>query len=81
MYVMLDEKNALALREKRIFFEYSGEDMRYKSGGVVELTRETAPEPYSGIYNGYGIPNMGSFSYSWSPLPVSISARSCCPTR
>ena len=78
MYVMLDEKNALALREKRVFFEYGGEEMRYKSGGVVELTRETAPEPYSGIYNGYGIPNMGAFSYSWSPLPVDLAVGRYC---
>ena len=78
MYVMLDENNAAALRAKRIFFEYRGDDLRYKSGGIVEFTKETAPEPYSAIYNGHSIPNMGSFSYSWSPLPVNLAVGRYC---
>lgn len=69
---VLDEAAIAALRRARVFFETRVEHQRLKPGARISFAEDTEVEPYCGILNGLRIPRIGSFSYSWSPLPDDI---------
>ncbi|MBW6397278.1 CatB-related O-acetyltransferase [Roseomonas sp. HJA6] len=52
--------------------------LRFKQGDRVNFLAEASAEPYCGILIGLNLPCIGSFSYSWSPLPLDISIGRYC---
>ena len=73
----VDEAALATLRKFRIFTSSSGED-RLRVGDVVTFDRAATVEPYSLLMSGYELPSIGSFSYSWSPVPFGASIGRYC---
>lgn len=70
-----DIKNIL--RKNNIFFTVGG-DHRHKDTDLIVFSNNTVIEPYSAFLSGYNLFSQGSFSYSWSNLPVStVVGRYC----
>ena len=68
MHAILSEAAIARMDQYRIYTEYHGRH-RLKPGDRVEFAEHGSIEPYCAILNGAVIPRLGSFSYSWSPLP------------
>lgn len=73
----VDNEALATLRKSKIFFTVSGQD-RLCLEDVVTFSPDAAAEPYSALLNGHELPSIGSFSYSWSPLPAGIRVARYC---
>ncbi len=71
MYVRheLTERDVDTLRDNKIHSAMDGAT-RLSVGDNVAFRADCVCEPYSCMLNGTEIYNIGSFSYSWSPLPA-----------
>lgn len=66
-----------ALASQKIYFTVRGEH-RIKDDDDVVFINSCKIEPYTGFLSGSSIWTMGSFSYSWSSLPVdTVVGRYC----
>lgn len=69
------------LGEKNIFFKNTKSD-RHAPEDVLEFSGDLSLEPYSAILAGNLLFSVGSFSYTWSALPLNtVVGRYCSITR
>ena len=76
-YAIVDEQALDTLQKLKIYFSYTGQN-RFKIGDIVSFDPNVYAEPYSAIFDGYELPSIGSFSYSWSSLPADIKIGRYC---
>jgi acetyltransferase-like isoleucine patch superfamily enzyme len=69
MKAILNAAALEALARTRVFFSTDGRP-RLAVGQKVEFDAAAWMEPYSAILGGASLPTIGSFSYTFSPLPV-----------
>lgn len=65
------------LKQNDIFFTYHGEN-RFKEGDMITFSDDAWIERYCQLFAGSSIPTMGSFSYSWSPIPEGVTIGRYC---
>ena len=71
MNVKINQKLLDLFKERNVYFTPSGVQ-RFKIGDVIQVDPNSAIEPYTGFLSGNAVWNMGSFSYSWSPLNFTV---------
>lgn len=71
MNVKINQKLLDLFEERNVYFTPSGVQ-RLKIGDVIKVDPNSAIEPYTGFLSGNAFWNMGSFSYSWSPLKFTV---------
>lgn len=67
MNIKINQKILDLFEERKVYFTPSGVQ-RYKIGDVIQIVPNSIIEPYTGFLSGNTFYNMGSFSYSWTPL-------------
>ena len=65
------------LSEAKIYFTPSGE-IRHKDGDIINISDNCRIEPHSAFLGGNNLFSMGSFSYSWSALPINATVGRYC---
>jgi acetyltransferase-like isoleucine patch superfamily enzyme len=78
MRVRLTEDLIGLLRDKRVFFENNRKLHRLQPGQTLSFADDCEVEPYCAVLNGYAVPNIGCFSYSWSPVQPELSIGRYC---
>lgn len=71
------EKISKLFDDNNIFFTTNGQH-RHKSTDMMVYESGVAIEPYCAFLSGANIFSMGSFSYSWSNLPINIRVGRYC---
>jgi acetyltransferase-like isoleucine patch superfamily enzyme len=65
------------IRKKNVFFPVDGND-RFRVGDIIYLDENFRIESYVGFLGGNTLPNMGSFSYTHSELPIGMKIGRYC---
>lgn len=65
------------LAEKNIFFSLNGEP-RHHDANWLNYENSCLIEPYTAFLAGFNVWEMGSFSYSWSQLPINTKCGRYC---
>lgn len=78
MHVILNDAAIEWLHAKRVFFEPEIHSRRLKPGDAISFDDGLEIEPYVGFLAGNQLCEIGSFSYSWSPLPSGIKIGRYC---
>ena len=79
MRFRLNEQSIGWLYAKRILFQgFRRNGFRLKPGDTLQVFNHMEIEPYCSIFSGNQLCRMGSFSYTWSPLPLDFSVGRYC---
>ncbi|WP_019867606.1 CatB-related O-acetyltransferase [Methylovulum miyakonense] len=76
--ILLDEPKLNWLAENRIYFQYLTNTSRLKAAQELRWPPHVQIEPYVAYLTGHHVWSMGSFSYSWSSLPMDIKIGRYC---
>lgn len=76
-YVKITKNISDFFDEKRIFFS-NNKNKRLNIGDFILIDKNVELESYSAFLVGNTLPGMGSFSYTWSELPVSMKVGRYC---
>jgi acetyltransferase-like isoleucine patch superfamily enzyme len=77
MQIQVTDQHIEAFRRHRLFFDQSGQS-RLSTGDVIQVDECGVVERYAAVLGGNSIPNIGSFSYTWSGLPPEITIGRYC---
>lgn len=76
--VRLSGESIRWLQARRVYFENDLQAPRLRPGEELTFHTGLQLEPYCAFLGGHGLAQLGSFSYSWSPLPPGMQVGRYC---
>lgn len=71
MHLRLTSEIIVFLHKSKLIFTESGA-MRFAEGEVINFSDDLRAEAYAAVFSGHSLASIGSFSYSFSPLPEDL---------